>query len=260
MRALLTACFSALLLVLPATGAGAATWAAGGFTFSDELGGFRLISVSGTGSANDPLVIVEEIGEVLPVTLVIRKDRTGPQKDSAIPGQAFVNLAVIKVVINTSKRVWGAFDLELQEVLKEPSPYGDGLSFDQMRGFDEVVSSDSFASSRQVYEPYDRVRFQDGSVGPRCHGALQLSHHRSDSGGRILSAPATALADGQPLASGPLFGPPPPARQIGKRKGPGRKPRPRRICPGHLERDRRPGAPLLIVPPAAGRVFPDFGG
>ena len=166
MRALLTACFSALLLALPATGAWAATWAAGGFTFSDELGGFRLISVSGTGTANDPLVIVEEIEELLPVTLVIRKGRLESPKDATIPGQAFVNLAVIKVVINTSSRVWGAFDLELQEVLKEPSPYGDGLSFDQMRGFDEVVSSDSFASSRQVYEPYDRVRFQDGSVDP----------------------------------------------------------------------------------------------
>ncbi len=162
----MTAYLSALLLALPTTGACAASWAAGGFTFSDELGGFRLISVSGKGTANDPLVIVEEIDELQPVTLVIRKKRLEPPKGAAITGQSFVNIAVIKVVINASRRVWGAFDLELQEVLKEPSPYGDGLSFDQMRGFDEFVTSNSFASSRQVYEPYDRVRFQDGSVDP----------------------------------------------------------------------------------------------
>jgi len=147
-------------------GAQAGVWAAGGLTFSDELGGFRLISVSGKGTASDPLVIVEEIVELKPVTLVIRKHRLEPPEGAAITGQAFVNVAVIKVVINASQRVWGAFDLELQEVFKEPSPYGDGLSFDQMRGFDEVVTSDGFASSRQVYEPYDRVRFQDGSVDP----------------------------------------------------------------------------------------------
>ncbi len=161
----MTACFSALLLALPA-GADGATWEVGGFTFSDELGGFRMISVSGAGTANDPLVIVEEFEDLRPVTLVIRKQRVQPPKGAAITGQSFVNMAVIKVVINASKRVWGGFDLELQEILKEPSPYGDGLSFDQMRGFDEVVTSDSFASSRQVYEPYDRVRFQDGSVDP----------------------------------------------------------------------------------------------
>jgi hypothetical protein len=35
-----------------------------------------------------------------------------------------------------------------------------------MGAFAEGFRSDSFAVSRQVFEPYDRVRFQDGSVDP----------------------------------------------------------------------------------------------
>ncbi len=139
---------------------------AGGFIFSDELGGFRLLSVSGAGTSSDPIVIVEEITELRPVTLIIRDAREGTKDDSTIPLRSFVHLAMIKVVINGTKRVWAGFDLELQQELTQPSIYGDGLSFDQMGGFKEDFESDSFAISRQVYEPYDRVRFQEGSVDP----------------------------------------------------------------------------------------------
>lgn len=150
-------------------------------------------------------MIVEEFDTLQSATLVIRKDRLEPPKGAAITGQSFVNLAVIKVVINASKRVWGAFDLELQEVLKEPSPYGDGLSFDQMRGFDEVVSSDSFASSRQVYEPYDRVRFQDGSVDPGA--TVRFSFRITDPTpvGEFYLLQEPRLLMATPWPSGPSF-------------------------------------------------------
>ena len=39
----------------------AAEFAAGEFIFSDELGGFRILSVSGTGTPSDPIVLEEEI-------------------------------------------------------------------------------------------------------------------------------------------------------------------------------------------------------
>lgn len=156
----------AILLALWPGTPRAAAWKAGGFIFSDELGGFRLLSVSGRGTASDPIVIVEEITEVRPVTLIIRDARDEEPKDATIPLSSFLHLAMIKVVINGTKRVWAGFELELQEEITQPSVYGDGLSFDQMGVFTESFQSDSFAISRQIFEPYDRVRFQEGSVDP----------------------------------------------------------------------------------------------
>ncbi|MDH3595958.1 MAG: hypothetical protein OEM93_14025 [Rhodospirillales bacterium] len=163
-----------LLLALgPTSGPGRAeakVWAAGGLTFSDERGGFRLISVSGRGSIEDPIVIVEELTGVDPVVLVVRgaRDRApGAGTDSRVmTGPPILYLAVIKIVLNRSRRVWGGFDLELQQELGKPSPYGDGLSFDQTGGFGAGLHSDRFAINRQLFEPYDRVRFQSGSVDP----------------------------------------------------------------------------------------------
>ena len=166
MRSICIAGVLAILLALWPGTPRAAAWKAGGFIFSDELGGFRLLSVSGRGTASDPIVIVEEITEVRPVTLIIRDARDEEPKDAAIPLRSFLHLAMIKVVINGTKRVWAGFDLELQQEITQPSVYGDGLSFDQMGVFTESFQSDSFAISRQVFEPYDRVRFQEGSVDP----------------------------------------------------------------------------------------------
>ena len=108
--------------VLPSAAVVAESFAAGGLQFSDELGGFRLISVSGTGTAADPIVIVEEITDLGPAVLVIRGRQMSKGHDGTAFPTAFVNLAVIKVVINRTRRVWTGYDLELQEVLKKPSP------------------------------------------------------------------------------------------------------------------------------------------
>ncbi len=156
----------ALGFALAAGAARAKDWTAGGLTFSDELGGFRLISVSGRGSIEDPIVIVEELTSVEPVVLVIRGQQDRGRQGGVIPGRPVLYLAVIKIVLNRSKRVWGGFDLELQQDLGSPSPYGDGLSFDQLGGFGARLHSDRFATNRQIYEPYDRVRFEIGSVDP----------------------------------------------------------------------------------------------
>lgn len=156
----------------------AKVWTAGGLTFSDELGGFRLISVSGLGSIEDPIVIVEELTGIDPVVLVIRgqQDRApgAATGGDVIAGRPILYLAVIKIVLNRSRRVWGGFDLELQQELGSPSPYGDGLSFDQMGGFGARLHSDRFAANRQIYEPYDRVRFELGSVDPGAQARFRF--------------------------------------------------------------------------------------
>ena len=47
-------------------------WATGAYSFSDELGGFRITGASGIGTKEDPLVITEELNSATPVTLTIR--------------------------------------------------------------------------------------------------------------------------------------------------------------------------------------------
>ena len=159
----------ALVLIFTSLVAGApkaATFTTAGLTFSDELGGFRLVSVSGTGTVLDPIVIIEEISEVGSAVLVIRGTQQRPRSgtEGAIRPPSSVSLAVIKIVINASARPWAGFDLELREALGKPSPYGDGLSFDQLESFRSPIISNRFSSGLRVDEPFDRVSFREGSI------------------------------------------------------------------------------------------------
>lgn len=47
-------------------------WTSGAYSFSDELGGFHITGVSGSGSKDDPFVVTEELNSATPVTLTIR--------------------------------------------------------------------------------------------------------------------------------------------------------------------------------------------
>jgi hypothetical protein len=158
-----------LVLIFTSLVAGAttaATFTTAGLTFSDELGGFRLVSVSGSGTILDPVVIIEEIGGTGAAVLVIRgsQERRRNESDDTILPRSSINLAIIKIVINTSARPWAGFDLELRETLRKPSPYGDGLSFDQLESFQSPILSNRFSSGLRVDEPYDRVSFREGSI------------------------------------------------------------------------------------------------
>jgi len=144
--------------------ASAEIWSAGGLTFSDELGGFRLISVTGSGSLLDPIVIIEEMIDIGEVVLVIRGEEKPSADGTMIRPPSFLSIAVTKIVRNRSGQAWAGFDMELREALDTPSPYGDGLSFDQLRNFDQPLASDSFPAWRRVDEPYDRVRFYGSYV------------------------------------------------------------------------------------------------
>ena len=147
--------------------AAAKEWPAGGFTFSDELGGFEILSASGSGSAADPIVVVQRINVVGSSILVIRRQLQAGD-DGQVLTRAFVQFSLVTVVINATSRNWAGFDLELQEELGQPSVYVDGLSFDQLKTFDDrVFTSDRFDLFTDLTEPYDRIRFERGHVAPK---------------------------------------------------------------------------------------------
>lgn len=154
-----------LFLVLsgPNDDADGATFEAGGLSFSDELGGFRLISASGQGTPGDPIILVEELTSLKPAVLTIRQPGTST---SRAPAQAVLQRSLVKIVINRSAWRWSGFDLELRGSGGRASVYTDGLSFDQLRVVRQPLSSDQFADIRTQDEPYDRLRFDHGRVEP----------------------------------------------------------------------------------------------
>jgi hypothetical protein len=135
-----------------------------GLTFSDELGGLTITQGSGTGSLEDPFVLVEDITGEGPAILVIRGmshrfgNRIGSQHD--------VGFALTKIVRNRTQEPWSMFNLELREILDDPSPFGDGLSFGQASDAGRPFRSDRFAEVIETREPYDGVQFVDGLVAP----------------------------------------------------------------------------------------------
>ena len=147
---------------------------AGGFSFSDELGGFRLVSVSGRGTREDPIVVVEEIEDIGPAILVVRRLRRPALRQESTPG-ATQALFLVKIVTNRSGNVWAGFDLELQEEKDVPSIYGDGLSFDQIGRRPADLRSDRFSQKRSRFEPYDRLSFEGGHVDPQGEARFSLT-------------------------------------------------------------------------------------
>lgn len=151
-----------LLLVTGMQGrAFAGSFEAGGLLFSDELGGFRLLAASGSGTPSDPIVLIEELTSVQPAILTIRPAGALPAFSSA---QGIVKRSLIKIVTNLSARRWAGFDLELRDGGGQASVYSDGLSFDQPKSVKQPLSSDRFATSHVQDEPFDRLRFDNGHV------------------------------------------------------------------------------------------------
>lgn len=148
-------------------------WLAGAYSFSDELGGFRIRSIGGVGTKTDPIVIGEELYSANPVTLVIRATKPLRAFDSS--GNYANGFLHIKLqVLNASNLAWVEFEFELQEILNEPSLFGDGLSFDQRRSDGKAISSDSFSGFSRDFEPYDRLLFRSGNIDPEKTGEFGL--------------------------------------------------------------------------------------
>jgi hypothetical protein len=151
-------------LCLAAGATAAETWTIGEMSFSDHPGGARLLAASGTGTHDDPIVLVEEIVGPGPAVLEIRNGRTGHLQVS--PATGFLTLAVVKIIVNRGPWRWAGFDLELMTAPDQPSVYSDGLSFDQPQTFQRLARADRFLQTVQEDEPFDRIRFDGGQVDP----------------------------------------------------------------------------------------------
>lgn len=147
------------------TADGQKLWNAGAYSFSDELGGFRITGVSGIGTREDPIVIQEELLSASPVTLTIRTTRPiRPFDNTGLYANGIMFMRIEP--LNNSGQAWVEFEFELQEIERKASVFGDGLSFDQRRTDNVNISSDSFAQYSRDFEPYDRLRYTDGKVDP----------------------------------------------------------------------------------------------
>ncbi len=160
----LVSALAGLFLALSASGIQAEPLAAGGFSFSDELGGFTIGRVTGRGTQDDPIVIEKNLTDVEPVIMVIRYDKSSAVGRVGTGRWIAVHLRL--VVHNGTGRVWQGFQVELQEILHKPSVRQDGLSFDQGKLVSANVYSNRFSSSQRLFEPYDRILFSDGHVNP----------------------------------------------------------------------------------------------
>ena len=148
----------------PAPGVRAEPLTLDGLTFSDEFGGVEIVEGWGTGTLDDPFVLVEEITEHEPAIIVVSgmTHRFG----NRIRSHHDIGFALTKIVRNRTEQAWSQFDLELRELLDHPSPFGDGLSFGQATEAGRPFAADRFADYIETYEPYDGVTFFDGAVEP----------------------------------------------------------------------------------------------
>ena len=143
-----------------------------GVEFSDEFGGLRLISAAGSGTRDDPFVVIEEYTGPGSAVLVIRGLHSlfGAAAGVMRP----VGLVMRKIVKNATAKRWQEFDLELREQFDIPSDYFDGLSFDQMKTMEFPVNADMFAHVRPIMEPFDNIRFSNGIVEPGQTVAFEI--------------------------------------------------------------------------------------
>jgi hypothetical protein len=179
---------------LAAVPVAAKTWTVAGLSFSDELGGLRLLAASGRGTPDQPIVLVEEITGTGPAVLIVTNHRHGGELIS--PAGGFLSLSVVKIVINRGPWRWSGFDLELRATPDRASVYTDGLSFDQPQTFRRVAKADRFAQTVQEDEPFDLIRFDGGSVDPSDQ--LRLDFDIIDANGRptfyLVQRPVVLLA------------------------------------------------------------------
>ena len=148
-------------------------WATGAYSFSDELGGFHITGASGLGTKEDPLVISEELNSSTPVTLTIRT--TKPIQPFSTDGEFANGILYMRIeVLNNSGQAWVEFQFELQEILNQPSVFGDGLSFDQRNKTPDNIRSSSFADFDRDFEPYDRLLFKNGKIDPLMTGRFEF--------------------------------------------------------------------------------------
>jgi len=144
-----------------------------GLDFSDERGGFRLVSVTGTGTVNDPITITEEVtGPNDPILIIRGFSAAFGNRIASFHTAAF---AVRKIVINRTDKTWRSYRVELREVETRHSDYSDGLSFGQNASIsDDFTGSSVFASAQRINEPEDSITYSNGIVPPGGKAVMQF--------------------------------------------------------------------------------------
>ena len=133
------------------------------FTISGEQA--VLLQTSGSGTLDDPFVVVERISGTEPVVLEVHG--LAAPFGNRVRTHHLTGFALHKVVINDTTEIWSGYQIELQERLGENSPYGDGLSFGQLPGTGpRGLASDGYRDARAIDEPLDGVVFSQGMVRP----------------------------------------------------------------------------------------------
>lgn len=162
----------AILLLMSISSAAADPVTVEGITFSDELGNFRLVSVTGTGTGEDPFVVTEEVTGPNDPVLVIE----GFTRDFGNPvgTQHTAAFAMVKIVINKTGRAWLGFQVELRELENRRSNYEDGLSFGQASVIaDQYINSD-LPRSQRLDEPEDSIGFGGDSILPDSEATFRF--------------------------------------------------------------------------------------
>lgn len=158
-----TLALAALLTGSP-DGAVAAPMEQQGLVFSDELGGFTLLGVSGRGTIEDPIVVVEEVTGDRAITLVVRNFGRG--FGNRVGTVHVAAMAMKKIVINRTNHVWNNYQMELREVTTRHSPYTDGLSFGQNSAIGNDYVFSSFPDLQRFDEPEDTLGFSGIDIPP----------------------------------------------------------------------------------------------
>lgn len=144
-----------------------------GITFSDELGGFAILEGRGSGSLEDPFVIVEQVATDHPTVLIVR----GLTEEFGNPAGTnhFSGFWLIKVVINGTDQTWNGYRMILEQELGEGSPRFDGLSFGQEYPLaNRTFTADRFSDMTVLDEPLDGIDFAGGAVRPGDRVAFNL--------------------------------------------------------------------------------------
>lgn len=136
-----------------------------GLSFSDEKGGFHLISVTGQGTPEDPITITEEVtGPAEPVLVIRGFSASFGNRTRSFHTASF---AMKKVAINHTNKPWRSYRVELREVETRPSNYEDGLSFGQGTAVaDSFTKSPIFPDAERINEPEDSITFSGNEVPP----------------------------------------------------------------------------------------------
>jgi len=167
-----------------------------GITFSDESGGFTILSVTGTGSLVDPFVVVEEVtGSASMLVIRCLNVNFGNRLGTRGP----MGMALVKVVINRSGTSWHRYRIEARSAPPRRSPDQDGLSLGQgWSGRPPMVSS-VFQRFRVIERPYDAVHFDGGlvTVGQMVSFALFLTDSIPKSEIFLLQVPEAIIASTQ---------------------------------------------------------------